>query len=49
MNVWLFIFGLASIGGGLVAYLQSAQVGWRALGMFGFAGGAGAIIVALNS
>ena len=49
MNVWLFIFGLACIGGGLVAYVQSAQVGWRAFGMFLFAGGAGALIVALNS
>ncbi len=49
MNVWLFILGLGAIGGGLVAYFQSDQVGWRALGAFCFAGGAGALIVALNS
>jgi len=46
-NVWLFILGLASIGGGLVAYFQPDQVGWRALGMCCFAGGSGAVLVAL--
>ena len=49
--VWilLLIFGVASIGGGLVLYLQSRRVAWRAVGMTFVAGGvAGLLVVALT-
>ena len=44
--VWilLVIFGVASIGGGLVLYLQSRRVGWRAVGMTSVAGGVAALL-----
>lgn len=41
----LLVFAAASIGGGLVAYLQSTRVGWRAFGMSAFAGGIGVLLL----
>ena len=45
--VWilLLIFGVASIGGGIVLYLRSSRAGWRAVGMGLAAGGVAALLV----
>ena len=45
--VWilLLIFGVASIGGGIVLYRQTRQAGWRAVGMGFAAGGVASLLV----
>ena len=44
-GVVLLVIALASVAGGLVLYLGSKQVGWRAVGMSAVALGAGMVVV----